>query len=327
MTEKTSRQIEGMKAQTFGVEIEMNGITRQNAARIAAEHFGTGSYENTAYRNGYMTWSAWDEQGREWKFSRDVSIKGPDDQKCELVTPVLQYQDVEGLQELIRRLRKAGAVSNPLQGCGVHIHVGLKGLDGRDHTAQSLRNLANIMAAHESQIGRAIRIDEGRTGHYCKTVNPDFLRLVNKRKPKTMQALAKTWYEGNHATYSQMSHYNDSRYHMLNLHPGMAYTLGSTDHAKPTVEFRLFQFSNPHDGKKGGLHGGELKTYIQLCLAMSELAKEVAYASPKPQQTDNEKYALRCWLLRLGFIGDEFETARTILLRNMDGNAAWRQTC
>ena len=57
-----------------------------------------------------------------------------------------------------------------------------------------------------------------------------------------------------------------------------------------------------------------------------ELAKEVAYASPKPQQTENEKYAFRCWMLRLGFIGEEFETAREILLKNMDGNAAWRQT-
>ena len=60
---------------------------------------------------------------------------------------------------------------------------------------------------------------------------------------------------------------------------------------------------------------------------MSELAKELKYASPKPQQTDNEKYAMRCWMLRLGFIGPEFETAREILLRNMDGNAAFRQAC
>ena len=41
-------------------------------------------------------------------------------------------------------------------------------------------------------------------------------------------------------------------------------------------------------------------------------------------QTDNEKYAMRCWRLRLGFIGDEFATAREILLRNMEGNASWR---
>ena len=55
---------------------------------------------------------------------------------------------------------------------------------------------------------------------------------------------------------------------------------------------------------------------------MSQLAKMVRTASPKPQQTDNDKYAMRCWMLRLGFIGEEFATAREILLRNMEGNAA-----
>lgn len=324
MTEKTAVQIKGLKAQTFGVEIEMNHITRQNAAKLAAEFFGTGNYENTNYRNGYMTWSAFDQQGREWKFSRDSSINGYDDEKCELVTPVLLYEDVECLQELVRKLRHAGAISNPSQGCGVHIHVGLNGLDGRNHTAQSIRNLANIMAAHEEQIGRAIRIDEGRTRGYCKTVDPDFLKMVNEKKPKTMDELASVWYKGNHAECGRTRHYNESRYHMLNLHPGMAYTLGSSDHAKPTVEFRLFQFSNPHDGKKGGLHAGELKAYIQLCLAMSEMAKEVKFASPKKQQQDNDKYAMRTWMLRLGFIGEEFKTAREILLKNMEGNGAWR---
>ncbi len=59
MTEKTARQIENMKAQTYGVEVEGNGITRQKAAMVAATHFGTGRYEYTAHRNGYMTWSAY----------------------------------------------------------------------------------------------------------------------------------------------------------------------------------------------------------------------------------------------------------------------------
>ena len=102
---------------------------------------------------------------------------------------------------------------------------------------------------------------------------------------------------------------------MLNLHATFT---------KGTIEFRLFQFADPADGKRNGLHAGEMKAYIQLCLAMSQLAKMVRTASPKPQQTDNEKYAMRCWMLRLGFIGDEFATAREILLRNMEGNASWR---
>ena len=112
--------MEEAKKQTIGVEIEMNNITRREAARLAAQYFGTGRYEDTARRNGYFTWSAWDAQGREWKFQRDVSIAGPDSQKCEMVTPILTYADIETLQELVRRLRRAGAKSDATRGCGVH---------------------------------------------------------------------------------------------------------------------------------------------------------------------------------------------------------------
>ena len=84
MTERTAMQIKRMKEQTIGVEVEMNSITRRKAAKTAAEFFGTGRYEDTAGRNGYSTWSAWDADGREWKFQKDVSIAGPDEQKCEL---------------------------------------------------------------------------------------------------------------------------------------------------------------------------------------------------------------------------------------------------
>ena len=120
MNAATQRKIEEMKQQTIGVEIEMNSITRSKAAKIAADFFGTGRHEDTAYRNGYCTFSAWDGQGREWKFSKDVSIAGPDSEKCELVTPILTYNDIPLLQELIRRLRKAGAKSDASRGCGVH---------------------------------------------------------------------------------------------------------------------------------------------------------------------------------------------------------------
>ena len=120
MNAKLARQVEEMKKQTIGVEVEMNSIARDRAARIAAKFFGTGRYENTAARNGYSTWSAWDADGREWKFQKDVSIAGPDSEKCELVTPILTYADMETLQELIRQLRHAGAKSDAGRGCGVH---------------------------------------------------------------------------------------------------------------------------------------------------------------------------------------------------------------
>lgn len=310
MNEKTMTQIAEMKKQTIGVEVEMNNITRRNAAKLAADFFGTGRFQDTARRNGYYTWSAWDGQGREWKFQRDVSIHGPDDEKCEMVTPILHYEDIETLQELIRQLRHAGAKSDASRGCGVHIHIGANG-----HTAQSLRNLANIMASHEQLLADALNLDHSRINQYCRTVDPNFLRILNRRKPKTMSALADVWYNSQGESYGRDQHYNGSRYHMLNLHATFT---------KGTVEFRLFQFDQPSNGKKGGLHAGQLKSYIQLCLALSQMAKMVRSASPLPQQTENPKYAMRTWLLRLGFIGEEFETARDLLTRRLDGDAAFR---
>ena len=310
MNEKMKNQVAEMKKQTIGVEVEMNSITRQKAAKLAAEFFGTGRFEDTAYRNGYYTWSAWDAQGREWKFQRDVSIEGPDSEKCEMVTPILTYADMDTLQELVRRLRKAGAKSDYTRGCGVHIHIGAKG-----HTAQTLRNLANIMASHESLLADALALDHYRMSRYCRTVNPRFIETVNSRKPSTMSELADIWYSANNATYGRNQHYNDSRYHMLNLHATFT---------KGTVEFRLFQFDAPTADRRNGLHAGQLKSYIQLCLALSQMAKSVKAASPKPQQNDNPKYAMRTWLLRLGFIGEEFATARDLLTRRLAGDAAFR---
>lgn len=310
MNEKTAHQIAEMKKQTIGVEIEMNNITRENASKLTASFFGTGRFENTATRNGYQIWSAWDAQGREWKFQKDVSIAGPDNEKCELVTPILHYDDIEILQELIRRLRKAGAVSHAGVGAGVHIHIGAQG-----HTAQSLRNLANLMASHERLIADALKIDRGRMNHYCKTVNPKFIEQLNITKPTTMAKLADIWYTANDANSGRNYHYNDSRYHMLNYHATFT---------KGTIEFRLFQFDKPADGRKNGLHAGQLKSYIQLCLALSEMAKELKTASPKPQQTENPKFAMRTWLIRLGMVGDEFSTAREFLTKNLVGDTAFR---
>lgn len=310
MNERTARQIENMKNQTIGVEVEMNSIRRDKAAEIAATYFGTGRFQDTARRNGYCTWSAWDAEGREWKFQRDVSIAGPDSEKCELVTPILNYSDIETLQELLRRLRHAGAKSDAGRGCGVHIHIGAAG-----HTPQTLRNLANIMAGHESLIAEALKLDSGRISRYCRMVSPDFLSELNRRKPNTMAKLADIWYTTQRASYGRDQHYNDSRYHMLNLHATFT---------KGTIEFRLFQFDKPENGRRNGIHAGQLKSYIQLCLALSQMAKDVRSASPAPQQNENPKYAMRTWLLRLGFIGGEFATARDFLTRNLSGDTAFR---
>ena len=306
-----------MKSQTIGVEVEMNSITRRAAAKVAAEFFGTGRFEDTASRNGYCCWSAWDAQGREWKFERDASIAGPELSKTELVTPILRYEDIPLLQELVRRLRKKGAKSDPTRGCGIHVHIGADVGKPNGHTPASLRNLANIMAAYEDLLIDALHIDRGRVGSFCKTVNPEFIKAVNEKKPKTMDEFADVWYVSNHADYGRRQHYNPSRYHMLNYHATFT---------KGTIEFRLFNFDAPEGDKKNGIHAGQLKTFIQLCLALSQRAKEVKYASPKRPlaREENPRWVMRVWLKSLSMVGDDFKTAREILAKRLSGNSDGR---
>ena len=212
MNERIKNQIENMKNQTIGVEIEMNNITRKKAAELVAAYFGTIA-RDSAVEYGYYSWACRDTKGRTWKFQKDVSIAGPDDEKCEMVTPILKYDDIEDLQAIVRILRKAGAKSDATRMCGVHIHIGANG-----HTPRTMRNLTNIMASHESLLSQALDLDRNRIGRYCKTVDPRFLQAINKKKPTTMSGFADVWYKSQNEDYDRHHHYNGSRYHMLNFH-------------------------------------------------------------------------------------------------------------
>ena len=70
--------------------------------------------------------------------------------------------------------------------------------------------------------------------------------------------------------------------------------------------------------------GDEIAAYTQFISRLCDMARDAKRVSSKPIETDNDKYAFRCFLLRLGFIGKEYKTARKILLRNLTGNSAFR---
>ena len=70
--------------------------------------------------------------------------------------------------------------------------------------------------------------------------------------------------------------------------------------------------------------GDEIAAYTQFISRLCDMARDAKRVSSKPTETDNDKYVFRCFLLRLGFIGKEYKTARKILLRNPTGNSAFR---
>ena len=284
-----------IKDQAFGIELEFGGITRKRAASAIARVLnGTPRYVG----GGYDKFQVTAPDGREWTIMSDASVNAQGGQACEFVTPKCTYEDIDTVQACIRALRKAGAKVN--QSCGLHIHI-----DGANHTAQSLKNLAFTFRAKQNLIFKAVAPDR-MNNRYCRPLTDDLVDNIKKIKKLDGEKMKDAWY-GTYADYRATSaHYHDSRYHALNYH-SLWY--------RGTVEFRLFNST---------LHAGEVRAYLNLCLAMSAAAINAKRASAEVLDNGNDKYAMRCWLLRLGFIGDEWSTVRKHLLKNLDGNAAWR---
>jgi len=292
----------------FGIEIEMTGITRNRASKVVAEYLN-GTVEVLADR--YDTHKITAQDGRVWKVVYDSSIMAQrkirgeivnanDTYKVELVSPILTYEeDINALQEIVRNLRKTGAFSEKQNRTGVHIH-----LDGKDHTAKSLRNFINIIYSRNDLLYDSLQIEEIRK-RYCKKMDEDLINRMNMNKPRTLQGIEDIWYEGYGPVRNQ--HYHQSRYHFLNLH--------SFFHGVGTVELRGFN---------GTLHAGEIRAYIVLALAMNHQAITQKSASTKKPQSENPKFSMRTWLNRIGLIGDDFKNCREHLCKHLEGSAAWR---
>ncbi len=300
-----------LREQLFGIEIEMTGITREKAAEVISEYFGTQSRYVGTY---YNTYEAKDNENRIWKLTYDGSIHcqkkingrkttADRDYSTELVSPILKYKDLETVQEIIRKLRENGAFPNT--SCGIHIHVNAHFFD-----TKRLRNLVNIVSAKEDIIYKALQVDTTREQRYCQKTDTNFLEKLNHNKPRTMEEFKAIWYNGDDGSGE---HYHRSRYRCLNLHSVFQ---------KGTIEFRAFNSFENAD--KMFFHAGKIKAYIQFCLAITAQAYNQNSARVTRTQSTNEKYTFRVWLLRLGMIGDEFKTVRTHLLNHLTGNIAWK---
>jgi hypothetical protein len=270
----------------FGIEIETIGCTR-HALALAIARVLPGA---TLAGDRVIA-----VDGRIWQVVADGSLSGAEN--GEIVSPILTYADLPTLQTVVRAVRAAGARVDA--SCGIHVHV-----DGARFDARTLGNLVKLVHKQERLIEMSLGIQERRLGRFCRPVDAEFLTTIVERRPATLEAFRAAWYGRDH---EHASRYHHSRYRGINL---------NSFFYRGTVEFRLFE---------GSLHAGEIKSYIQLALALAEKALRIrsAPAARRAYNLDNPKYAMRTFLLGLGMIGDEFKTARFHLLKRLPGNAAW----
>lgn len=277
--------IEELKSQKFGIEIEFSFITREKAKEVVS-----GVLSNDGM---------FDSNGRRWRVTRDGSItprkrdgsgsivSADDSYRVEFSSPILSYEDMDLLLEVVTALRKAGA--EPSTRCGLHIHVGEEG-----HTVTSLRNMLNLFMQKEYIMVEAFQINQERHNRYCMDVCKELISEINKRRPKSLAQLKEQWKN------------NDStRYRMLNL---------DSFYSNKGIEFRLFNST---------LNSNTIRAYIVFSLAISQKAKTMNRAVPIKSGMSNNRYEWRNFLNRLGLAGDEFKMVRKELLKNVSGDSTF----
>ena len=284
----------------------MTGITRQKAAKAVAALFGTTAAHSSESRT-YDPWEVADPAGKKWRFVYDGSIRGIQGNreptssrlyKVEMNSPVLEYSEMEKLQQVGRALRQAGAVVN--SSCGMHVHV-----DAANHTPQSLKNALTIMYSKEDILFKALKVNENRVQRWCQKVREPMLEKIRKMPTDlTMEQLKQQWYGG---TDESRMHYSWTRYYALNLH-SVFY--------RGTLEWRCFEST---------LHAGKVRANITLALAISAQAiNQKKTVMRKTEISENPAFTFRTFLLRLGLIGTEYKNVRAHLLENLPGDKAWR---
>ena len=282
----------------FGIEIETIKRSRDVVAQAIQSVVG-GEVTHVGTPGCYDPWEVRDTSNRVWKVVADASLTSVSaNLRAEVVSPILRYDDLQKLQDVVRAIRKCGAVVD--EKCGMHIHVDASTFDGR-----TLGNLAKIVYKQEPLILVALGVSRSRLAQYTKPMSADLIAKIEHSRPKTKEQMNRIWY-GHHN--SNPTHYDSTRYNGVNFH-NVWY--------RGTVEFRWFEAT---------FHAGKVKACIQFVLAIAAKALNSRGASSRKREFDpaSAKYDFRVFLLHLGMIGDEFKTARQHLLSAMPGDAAWK---
>jgi len=304
MTRRTSNENSALPLEEqirnirFGIEIESYGLTVPAAACVLQTVIGG----NIDRDHDYIYNRHWctDAQGRKWTIVRDGSVEGG----FEFVSPIctLAQGDEETIQNIIRAFRRAGA--RPTDGTGMHIHVDATengtGLD----TPQAISRFAKMFYAREELFAKAFEASSRLSGDWCRAMEERFAEALRQRgTDSSRERLSLAWYNGS----ARYAHYDRSRYRGVNLHS--VFTRG-------TAECRYFPSPIRHAGK--------FRAQLLFVLAVAAKARNGRHSSSKKVTIahNNEKYAMRSYMLKLGMSGPYFKTAREHLLSPLQGCAS-----
>lgn len=241
---------------TYRVSIAMLGVDCAQTAAIVARCLPGGQVR----KDGEETWLVEDCLGRTWAVidgadDIDAMFEKPRD-RCVLVSPLLAYEDMDGLLCLLREVRSATGVEGG-PNCGMRVFAFLG-----EGNWQAKVNLQNLFCSKRALLFRALKTD------------------LEAFRPRAQERIDRIVFGGEDLC-------------------------------------EVF----PYDAASS-LDPDEAKATLQLALAAAAQAVNRERVSAKPGKAENERYAFRCWMVRMGLNGDEYKPMRRRFLKRLPGDSA-----
>ncbi|MHB0998537.1 MAG: amidoligase family protein [Armatimonadota bacterium] len=283
----------------FGLELETVKQTRSAVAQAIQSVVG-GIVEHVGTPSSYDPYKITDRNNRIWTVVADSSLTSvPANLRAEIVSPVLSYDDIPELQEVVRAVRRCGASTDDRT--GIHVHI-----SHPDITPKALANLAKMIYKQQDIIYAALGVNKHRMERYCKPIDPAFIDKITKNPPTTFKQLNTQWY-GHYVEHPQR--YHASRYSILNLNGFFL---------RNAIELRAYS---------GSLHAGRVRSALIFSMALLARAMNCKGASAAKRNYDpaSGKYDMRVFLISaLKLNGDVYKNVRHHLLSNLTGDSAWK---
>jgi hypothetical protein len=249
-------------SQRFGVEIELEGLTVRDAAKLMREF-----YHGNGHNHRGGIWTINDFNGRPWEVKEDGSV--PDG--FEISSPPLQFRDIHLAKQILIQLDKHKARAT--EKTGIHIHIDVNGW-----SAQELISILFLYANFSKELAHALDLREPRRSTYCQPITDIAEALRNRAL--TEEELRKAWYivfeDGRWRQISdnEQGKIRGTRYREINFHRHFEMKdSGQTD--KDTIEFRAFNSTRAWR---------TFQSYILFILTGVSFAKHL----PRPPKLEND---------------------------------------
>jgi len=268
--ERGTRMID-LKDIRIGIELETVKQTRSAVAQAIQSVVG-GDVVHLGNSSCYDPYTVTDGSNRIWSVVADASLTNvPANLRAEIVSPILGYDDIPELQDVVRAVRRCGASTDDRT--GIHVHI-----SHPDITPKALTNLAKMIYKQQDIIYAALGVNQHRMERYCKPIDPKFIERITKKPPSSFRQLNTQWY-GHFVEEPQR--YHSSRYSILNLN---GYFLRSA------IELRAYS---------GSLHAGKVRAALIFSMALLARAMNANGTSAKKREYDpaSGKYDMRVFMI------------------------------